>query len=133
MIYKIFVSHAWKDSYLYKDLISIFNNNMDFIYEDYSIPEDSPFFSKNSNQHLEKFLESRISSSNCFILIISHNVKRFWVMKELAIAQKLNKPIVLLYEKIVSYHVESLAVPGPIIVNWNDYEIIETIKSLSVD
>lgn len=90
---KIFISHTWRRSEDYYNIINKFKSeNLEYL--DYSVPEHNPF-DYNEINRLQASLDEQIRQCNIFLIFVNQaSANSFWVTKELDIAKKYNKPII---------------------------------------
>src|SRR5687768_7440604 len=96
--YDIFVSHAWKYHEAYFRLEALLKAAANFQYRNYSVPLHDPVIDPTTTvgqQKLEDLLDAQIRPSQCVLVIAGmYAAHRFWIDKEIGIAQYYNKPII---------------------------------------
>lgn len=125
---KMFISHSWSYDDTYDKLCGLLNNQQ-FPFNDYSIPKDDPIHSNGTDTQLEMAIDSKISGANG-VLVLAGVYSKYskWIQKELRIARKYNKPIIVVEpwgSERTSIEVRNVA-DG--IVGWDGAAIVETIR-----
>lgn len=129
--YDVFISHAWKYNKEYYRLESMLESYPYFRFRNYSVPEHDPL-SFDCVKDLVNQLDEQIRQSSVILVIGGMYCQyRKWIQKEIEIAKKYDKPILLVQpwgsNKIPSI-VETSATK---IVGWNSASIVQAIKELS--
>lgn len=92
--YRVFISHAWKYSSGYNRIVRLLNDQANFYWKNYSVPEHKPKDAGNDRE-LEIALRNQISSTNIVLVLAGMYVNhRRWIQKEIEIAQSFGKPII---------------------------------------
>ena len=131
--YNIFISHAWSYGEDYDHLVDLLDNAPNFLYKNYSAPEDKPLVSSNSyvsEIKLKKEIDNKIRYAQCVLIIGGMYAKRAWMKYELESARSMNKPI------IVVAPIGQERIPAELriypIVYWNTNSIINALKEFSL-
>lgn len=132
--YRLFISHAWKYSADYYNLIEMLNSKKNFKWRNYSVPEHDPF---EREENLKKELKEQIRPVNAVLIIAgmyAHYSK--WIKFEIEFAEEIQKPIIVIrprgQEKVPIYLQEIADKEGNTIVNWNTDSIVEAIREYSI-
>lgn len=92
--YRLFISHAWRYSDGYGRVLRFLNESNNFVYTNYSIPEDRAF-SGLSQVQLEEQLRKQIRPVQCVLIVAGMYVAHSgWIQFEIDFARSLGKPIV---------------------------------------
>lgn len=139
MLYKLFISHAWKYDDLYNTLEKKLNqyekdSGYNFIWTNYSVPRAKPLLDPNSSHNdkeLTEALDEQIRQASCVLIIAGMYVPyKKWIKKEIEIAQKYNKKII----GIEPWGSERIPVDVQLaadkMVGWNTPTIVKTIQEL---
>lgn len=134
--YDLFISHAWKYGDDYNGLVSLLNGANNFKWRNYSVPEHDPVIDPNTDvgkKQLTDALDRQIRPVNCVLVISGMYVNyKYWIQKEIEIAQKYNKPIVGVIpwgaERVPS-EVQNVAKE---MVRWNTDSIVTAIRKYSL-
>lgn len=98
--YDIFISHAWKYDDDYYRLERLLNGALYFKYRNYSVPKHDPLAppgTRISDNRLYSLLDAQIRPAQCVLVIAGmYAAHRYWMDKEIAIAQSYGKPIIAL-------------------------------------
>jgi hypothetical protein len=91
--YRLFVSHAWRYSEGYNRALRFLDEANNFIFTNYSVPENKAFEGMNSEQ-LGEQMKAQIRPVQCVIVLAGMYVNHSgWIQYELNFAKLLNKPI----------------------------------------
>ncbi len=134
--YDFFISHAWRYSEDYNRLVNLLNNALYFNWRNYSVPKHDPAIDPNTDAGcliLTRELRDQIRPVNC-VLIISgmYAAYRYWIQKEIDIAQDYGKPIVGIrpwgQERIPAAVQEA----ADEMVGWNVSSVVSAIRRYSL-
>ena len=131
--YNIFISHAWSYGEDYDHLVDLLDNAPNFLYKNYSAPEDKPLVSSNSyvsEIKLKKEIDNKIRYAQCVLIIGGMYAKRAWMKYELESARSMNKPIIVFAPRGQERIPAELRIYP--IVYWNTNSIINAIKEFSL-
>lgn len=127
----IFISHSWNFNE-YQRIINFLDATPNFIYKNYSVPQERSIFPKNKSE-LKKALYSRIKLSQIVLIPAGMEINyREFILFELNIAEKMNKPIVGILprgQKRIPRAICEIAVD---IVGWSRKSILNAIKIYSL-
>jgi hypothetical protein len=134
--YDIFISHAWKYNDDYFRLMGLLNAAPYFQYRNYSVPTHDPLAppgTRISDARLASLLDAQIRPVQCLLVIAGmYAAHRYWMDKEIAIAQSYKKPIIGIHpwgqERI------PLAVQAATheMVNWSTASVVGAIRRRSL-
>lgn len=139
MIYKLFISHAWKYDEHYNNLVDKLNSyeissKFNFMWHDYSVPKEKPLLdpdSPHSDAKLTAALDEQIRQASCVLIIAGMYVPyKKWIQKEIDLAKKYNKKIIgikLWDSERVPIDVQ---IAADIMVGWNTPTIVKSIENL---
>lgn len=130
--YNLFISHAWDYNDEYYKLVNHLEKAPLFKFSNYSVPEHNPLNTKTATQ-LEKALYNQIKPTSVVLILAGMYVNyRNWILKEIEIANDLDKPIIAIKpwgsQKIPSV----LADNAHDIVGWNTQSIVNSIRENSL-
>ncbi|OEU63025.1 MAG: nuclease [Desulfobacterales bacterium S5133MH16] len=134
--YDFFISHAWFYSKGYNRVVELLNNAPCFSWRNYSVPEHDPVVDPNTKvgkRKLSDELDQQIRPVNCFLVIAGMYANhKYWIQKEVKIAQSYGKPIVGLIpwgqERTPTY-IQEVA---DIMVAWNTSSIVQAIRNYAL-
>jgi hypothetical protein len=132
--YDLFISHAWKYGDDYDRFVKLLNDANNFLYRNYSAPEDKPLIPKGTTvpdkEILEK-IENKIKPVNCFIVFAGMYVNYSdWIQKEIDIALALKKPIIVIkpWGQVQTPNVFN----DYNLIGWNTDSIVKEIRDQSL-
>lgn len=130
--YYLFVSHAWtyhEDYYRLEEFLQVAPN---FIYKNYSVPTHDPLIEPGTivgENRLFDLLVAQVRPVQCVIVIAGmYAAHRYWIDKEIAIAQMLNKPIVGVVPWGQERVPQSVKFAAREMVRWNTDSIVSAIR-----
>ena len=130
--YDLFISHAWKYNNEYNRLEELLKEYRYFNFRNYSVPENDPLDFNSVSELVEKLDEQIRQSSVVLVIGGMYCNYRKWIRKEIEIAKKYDKPILLVQpygsNRIPSF-VETNANK---IVGWNTKSIVDAIRDLAI-
>lgn len=129
--YDLFISHAWKYNKEYSNLEKLLAQHKYFYFRNYSVPEDDPL-DFDSVKDLVRQLDEQIRQSSVVLVIGGMYCSyRKWIQKEIEIAKKYEKPI-LLVEPYGSTKIPTVVeMNATKTVKWNSNSIVEAIRELA--
>lgn len=129
--YDLFISHAWKYNNEYYRLESLLKEYGYFNFRNYSVPEHDPL-SFSSTEELARQIDEQIRQSSVVLVIGGMYCNyREWIQKEIEIAKKYNKPI-LLVEPYGSNRLPTIVEKNATMsVKWNTKSIVDSIRELA--
>ena len=134
--YDLFVSHAWFYNKGYSKLIELLKAAPSFYFRNYSVPKHDPVVDPNTEVgkiKLTRELDQQIRPVNCFLVTAGmYASHKFWIQKEVEIAQKYRKPIVGLVpwgQQRTPAYIQQVALE---MVNWNTNSIVNAIRRHSL-
>lgn len=129
-IYDLFISHAWKYNNEYYRLEELLKEYNYFNFRNYSVPEHDPL-DFNSVRELVQKLDEQIRESSIVLVIGGMYCNyRKWIKKEIEIAKKYNKPILLIEPYGSNRIPNDVEINANKIVKWNTKSIVEAIREL---
>lgn len=128
-MYNLFISHSWKYSNQYDNLVNLLNKKEGFVYKNYSVPKDDPIHNAESAKELKEAIKAQMRPASC-VLILAGVYASYskWINIEIELAKKLGKNIIaieLFGSERTSQKVKNNA---DSIVKWNTDSIINAIK-----
>ena len=129
--YDIFISHAWSYNKQYYRLEELLREYPYFKFRNYSVPEHDPL-TFNSAKDLTNQLDEQIRQSSVVLVIGGMYCNyRQWIQKEIEIAKKYNKPILLVEPWGSERRPTLVEVNATKTVGWNASTIVSAIKELA--
>lgn len=122
---RIFVSHSWSHNYDYNKLIRAFKK-LGFNYYNHSIPEYKALDLKTSGE-IEQKINNQLLYSRCLLVLGGEYSNKYWIKKEVQIAKKLKKKIIVVKPYKINSIPDYLKNSADEIVNFNPVEIIKLI------
>jgi MTH538 TIR-like domain (DUF1863) len=130
--YDIFISHAWKYNDDYYRLEALLKAAPHFKYRNFSVPTHDPLAppgTRISDARLAALLDAQIRPVQCVLVIAGmYAAHRYWMDKEIAIAQSYNKPIVGLVPRGQERIPVAVQVAAHELVGWSTYSIVDAIR-----
>ncbi len=128
--YRLFISHSWKYSNFYNQIIE-FLNNQNLSYYDHSVPMNDPIHTDGTDEQLYEAIKNKISGTNCVLILAGvYSTYSKWIKKEIEISKAFGKPIIAIEywgaertSTIVKYNAD-------VIVKWQGASIVKAIKEL---
>ena len=134
--YDLFVSHAWFYSKGYNRLVELLDEANNFKYRNYSVPKHDPVIDPDTEvgkAALIKALDAQIKPVNIVLVMAGMYASyRYWIQKEIEIAQKYDKPIVGLIpwgQVKTPANVQDAALD---MINWNTSSIVTAIRTHAI-
>lgn len=126
--YPIFISHCWDYSSEYDRLDRMFGKAKYSLFPNCSVPKDDKFDTKTDRQ-LEAALRRQIRPAHTVLVIAGMYVNhRKWIQKEIDIAQRMNKNIVIIRPHGAERMPRELQ-DFPQQVGWNTSSIVQAIRN----
>jgi hypothetical protein len=134
--YDIFISHAWFYSKGYNRLIELLGEAPNFKYRNYSVPKHDPAIDPNSDSGhltLTRALDTQIRPVNIVLVMAGmYSNYRYWIQKEIEIAQGYEKPIIGLVpwgQERTPTNIQEAAIE---MIGWNTTSIVNAIRSYAI-
>ena len=134
--YSVFISHAWAYSADYYRLVDLIKAAPYFKWRNCSVPRHDPVIDPNSEvgkRTLTRELDQQIRPANC-VLVISgmYAAHRYWIQKEIEIAQRYGKPIVGVLPRGQERTPRVVQDAAAAMVGWTANSIISAIRCHSL-
>jgi hypothetical protein len=134
--YDLFLSHAWRYNDDYYRVEEMLREAPLFNWRNYSVPEHDPLIDPNSPSGKAKLIEllsKQVRPVNC-VLILGGMYAAYseWILKEIKLAQDLNKPILGIYpwgQRNMPLAIQNAASE---LVGWNTSSIVSAIRRNSL-
>jgi len=130
-IIKIFISHAWEQNPDYNRIVGMLDGAPLFTWHNSSVPYQNPL-DMGTQRRLEDQLYDQIKPAQIVVILSCMQFDyRYWIQKQIDIAQELNKPIIGVtpWEKEnVLNMVQSAANE---MVGWDTQSIVDAIRKRS--
>ncbi len=134
--YDIFISHAWFYSKGYNRAVELLNEAANFTWRNYSVPKHDPVIDPNTKvgqRKLTNELDKQVRPVNCVLVMAGmYASHKFWIQKEIELAQSYGKPIIGLVpwgQERTPVSVQNAAVA---MVRWNTLAIVNAIRQHSI-
>ncbi|WP_273837295.1 TIR domain-containing protein [Guptibacillus sedimenti] len=130
--YRIFISHAWNYNDSYYKLEKMLNEAPRFKWSNHSVPKHDSL-DTTTDKELTKELIEQISGTNV-ILIVSgmYYGHSKWIMKEIEIAQNMNKPIIAIRPRGQQRTPTPVQLAAKEVVGWSTSSIVQAIRQHSL-
>lgn len=126
--YRLFISHAWRYSDGYQRVNDFLLGAPNFIYRNYSVPEDKAFEGM-SRAQLQEQLRAQIRPAQVVIVVSGMYVAHSdWIQFEIDFANSLNKPIVGLVPWGAERLPSAVTNAATEMVGWNTSSIVSAIR-----
>ena len=130
--FNLFISHSWKYENSYQQLVSLLNSRSYFDYRDYSVPPANPITGARTDLELEMAIENKIRACSVVLIMAGvYSTYSKWIKKEIAIAQRLGKPIVAIKPFGAERISTEVRIASSEECNWNTESIISAIRRLA--
>ena len=130
--YYLFVSHAWSHNEAYYRLEGFLNAALNFLYKNYSVPTHDPLINPGTRvgeNKLFELLAAKIAPAQCVLVIAGmYAAHRYWMDKEIAIAQMFGKPIVGVIPWGQARIPQAVQFASREMVGWNTDSIVSAIR-----
>jgi len=134
--YDLFISHAWFYSKGYNRVVELLNDAANLTWRNYSVPKHDPVIDPNTDVGKRKLtveLDKQIRPVNCFLVMAGMYASyKYWISKEVGIAQSYNKPIIGLIpwgqERTPTY-IQNVADE---MIAWNTSSIVSAVRTYSL-
>jgi len=129
--YKLMISHAWRYGDDYYRLLELLEGVPDFIWRNYSVPEDDPIHSI-SETDFTAALQDQLRHCHAVLMLGGiHAARGDWMRREVNLARSFDKPIIGLRPRCgerMSSVVQQAAVE---IVGWDTAAIVSAVRQHS--
>jgi len=93
--YHLFISHSWNYADSYDRLNALLTAHPTFTYKNFSVPPSNPIVDAPNDAELEEAIENKIRPCSAVLIMAGvYATHSKWINKEIAIAQRLDKPII---------------------------------------
>lgn len=134
--YSLFISHAWKYNEEYYRLENLLQQAPNFLFRNYSVPTHDPLIDPGTRigqGRLADMLDNQIRPVQCVLVIAGmYAAHRYWMDKEVAIAQMYEKPIIGVIPRGQERIPQSVDFAAHAMVRWNTDSIVSAIRNLSI-
>lgn len=130
--YHLFLSHSWKYDNQYARLTVLLQQTPYFQFKNFSVPASNPIVGAQTDRQLEQAIEAKIRQSSVVIILAGvYATYSKWINKEIAIAQRLGKPIIA----VSPWGANRISVPvqeaADEIVGWNSQTLVQAIRKVT--
>ena len=134
--YDIFISHAWGYNEAYYRVETLLQAAPYFKYRNYSVPIHNPLVDPGTivgQARLAALLDAQIRPTQCVIIIAGmYAAHKYWIDKEITIAQSYFKPIIGLIPWGQERVPVSVQVAAHEMVGWNTNSIVSAVRRLAL-
>lgn len=131
--YRLFISHSWTYSDEYEKLTSLLEKHPLFKWSNYSVPKDDPIHNASNVSQLESAIEQQMKLVNCVLILAGvYSTYSKWIQREIAIAKRLEKPIIAIEPFAPERTSVVVKNNADAIVKWNSNSIVAAIRDLSI-
>ena len=131
MIYNLFISHSWSYSDAYEKLLKLLDSDSNFIYKNYSVPQNDPIHNAIYDYQLKAAIKNQMQHASCVLILAGvYATYSKWINIEIQLANEMNKKIIAIEpwgSEKTSVVVKSNA---DRIVKWQSSSIINAIKNI---
>jgi hypothetical protein len=132
---KLFISHSWSYSDAYDRLCELLDARPYFLYENYSIPRDSPVHTSGSDDALVQAIQQRMAPCDV-VVILAGKYATFsrWINGEIQVAKQgfyVPKPIVDVRPWAASQVSTVVRDSCHSLVGWNTEPVVGAIQQLA--
>ncbi len=93
--FNLFISHSWKYSNTYEQLVALLKNRGYFNFKNYSVPRVDPIIGAQDDFALYSAIRSQMAPSSVVIILAGvYASYSKWIDAEIRIAQEYRKPII---------------------------------------
>ncbi len=126
--YNLFISHAWDFNDAYHRLINLLNEAPYFDWRNYSVPEHDPL-DVQTPLGLTRALYRQMRPTHAVLILAGmYAHHREWILKEIEIAQELDKPIIGLVPRGQERTPLVIQNAAKAMVHWNTASIVEAVR-----
>lgn len=130
--YNLFISHAWDYNEAYHRLLVMLKTAPNFQFANYSVPEHDPL-SVDTDLALTRALYRQMRPSSIVLILAGMYANhRYWIQKEVDIAQELGKPIIGLVPRGQERTPVVIQNAAEVMVNWSTASIVDAIRRHSL-
>lgn len=134
--FDLFISHAWHNSIEYMRIAEILDEAPHFYWRNYSSYEKDAIIKMDSEfgkARLKEELEAQIKHVNLLIICADlHEGNSYWIEQEVAIADKLKKPYIVIKPYTNELTPAVLSHNAKAVVKWDANAIIAAIKTHAI-
>lgn len=128
--YKLFISHAWAYSDRYQRAVKFLNDAPNFLWSNFSVPEDDAF-PRMSSEQLTEAMRRQIRPVQCVVIVSGMYVNHSeWIQFEMDFAKSLGKPILGIKRWGEQRTPQSVIDVADEMVAWNSNSIVAAIRRL---
>jgi hypothetical protein len=129
-IYRVFISHAWECNDDYKRFVGMLDSDPQLTWQNYSVPEEVTLNVKTGR--LEDQLHDQIGPAEIVVILSYMQLDhRYWIQKEIDIAQQMNKPIIGIAPWKKERVLDMIQSAASEIIEWDTQSIVDAIKKHS--
>lgn len=128
-VYRLFISHSWKHEKAYIKIKEFLDKESNFFYYDHSVPKNDPIHTNGTDKQLKQAIDAKVKGTSCVLIItgVYANYSK-WILKEIEMAKKYNKPIIAVDPWGAQRTSLIVKNNSKVIVKWNGNSIINAIK-----
>ena len=134
--YDLFISHAWAYNDAYYRVEELLKAAPYFRFRNYSVPKHNPLVNPGTyigQLRLAGMLDAQIRPAQCVIVIAGmYAAHKYWIDKEITIAQSYFKPIIGLVPWGQQRIPISVQVAAHELVGWNTNSIVSAVRRLAL-
>lgn len=131
-MYRIFISHSWAYSKAY-DKIEEFLKEQGVSFYNHSVPKDDPIHTNGTDKELYEKIDAKVRGCSCVIILAGvYASYSKWINKEIEIAKKYNKPIIVV-EPFGSERTSTVVKEAAtVIVAWRASSVANAVKNYAL-
>ncbi|HFS5874061.1 TPA: TIR domain-containing protein [Citrobacter werkmanii] len=130
--YNLFISHSWKYSDAYNNLLGILQGRGYFSFRNYSVPQIDPIIGANSPAALYTAIQNQMRPSNVVLILAGvYASYSTWIDAEIRIASDWGKPIIAIEPWGAERTSKVVKDAADKVVKWNSNSIVAAIRELA--
>lgn len=130
--YNLFISHAWDYNEAYHRLVGMLNSAPYFDWANYSVPEHDPL-GVDTGLALTRALYRQMRPTHVVLILAGmYAHHREWILKEIEIAQELDKPIIGLVPRGQERMPQAVQSAAKVMVHWNTASIVDAVRKYAL-
>jgi hypothetical protein len=126
--YNIFISHAWQYDEAFHRLLAMLNAAPYFSFANFSVPEPDPLQAETALGLVRALYRQMWPTHVVLMLAGMYAHHREWMLKEIEIAQQLQKPIIGIVSRDQERAPKAIQDAAKELVNWNTVSIVGAIR-----
>ena len=131
--YAVFISHAWDYSPEYYRFVNLLNNAQNFLWANYSVPEDDPLHNEKSKKAILEGLKRHMKPVNVVCILSGmYTSHSDWMQQEIDMAVEIGKPRIGVMPYGSQRIPQAVQDAADEIVGWSTGSIVSAIRKLAI-